>query len=62
MNNITGAKLKIYGTHVGISIGEDGPSQMALEDLSMFSSLLNFVVLYPSDGVSAANALKLMVE
>lgn len=47
---------------MGISIGEDGPSQMALEDLSMFSSLLNFVVLYPSDGVSAANALKLMVE
>ena len=44
--------LKITGSHAGVSIGEDGPSQMALEDLAMARSLLDCVVLYPSDGVS----------
>ncbi|MEI6532522.1 MAG: transketolase [Candidatus Roizmanbacteria bacterium] len=46
------ANIKIVGTHAGISIGEDGPSQMALEDLAIFRSLVNSVVLYPSDATS----------
>jgi transketolase len=44
--------VKIVGTHSGISIGEDGPSQMSLEDLSLACSLPGFVVLAPADEVS----------
>ena len=47
------AHLIICGSHAGVSIGEDGPSQMALEDLAMMRSILGAVVLYPSDGPSA---------
>jgi transketolase len=45
--------VKLVGSHAGVSIGEDGPSQMALEDLSMATAQPNFVVLYPSDAVAA---------
>lgn len=45
--------LRLCGSHCGVSIGEDGPSQMALEDLAMMRSIPNSIVLYPSDGVSA---------
>ncbi len=45
--------IKFVGSHAGVSIGEDGASQMALEDLAMFRSLLDSVVLYPSDAVSS---------
>jgi transketolase len=45
--------IKLAGTHAGISIGEDGPSQMALEDLAMCTAEPNFTVLYPCDAVSA---------
>jgi transketolase len=44
--------VKIVGTHCGISIGEDGPSQMAVEDLGLACSLPGFVVLSPADEVS----------
>ncbi len=44
--------IKFVGSHAGVSIGEDGPSQMALEDIAMFRAILNSVVLYPSDAVS----------
>src|SRR5438270_4503946 len=44
--------LKVVGTHSGISIGEDGPSQMSIEDLSLACALPNFVVLCPADEVS----------
>jgi transketolase len=44
--------LKVVGTHSGISIGEDGPSQMSIEDLSLACSLAGFVVLSPADDVS----------
>jgi transketolase len=44
--------LKAVGTHSGISIGEDGPSQMSIEDLSLACSLAGFVVLSPSDDIS----------
>src|SRR5215467_14389810 len=44
--------LKVVGTHSGISIGEDGPSQMSIEDLGLASSLPGFTVLSPADEVS----------
>ncbi len=47
------ANIKYCGSHAGVSIGEDGSSQMGLEDIAMFRSLLGSVVLYPSDAVSA---------
>jgi transketolase len=53
MSQYSGPNIKFCGSHAGVSIGEDGPSQMGLEDISMFRSLLNSVVLYPSDAVSA---------
>jgi len=53
MSAISQANIKYVGSHCGISIGEDGPSQMGLEDLSMFRSVPNAVVLYPSDAVAA---------
>src|SRR5271166_6250784 len=46
--------LKAVGTHSGISIGEDGPSQMSIEDLSLACSLPGFVVLSPADEVAMA--------
>ena len=46
---ISQAKLCINGSHAGVSIGPDGPSQMALEDLAEFRALGGSVVLYPSD-------------
>jgi transketolase len=45
--------LVLVGSHAGVSIGEDGPSQMALEDLAMMRALTASTVLYPSDAVSA---------
>jgi transketolase len=46
------ANIKFVGSHAGVSIGEDGPSQMGLEDIAMFRTLLHGVVLHPSDAVS----------
>ena len=48
---ISTANLKLVGSHVGVSIGEDGPSQMGLEDIAMMRAVINSVVLYPSDAV-----------
>jgi len=47
------ANIKVCGSHVGVSIGEDGPSQMGLEDLAIFRPIPGCVVLYPSDAVSS---------
>lgn len=57
MAALSGLKVKFIGTHAGISIGEDGPSQMALEDIASFSTLPKGAVLYPSDAVSAYNCI-----
>ena len=54
MGGIGNVNVKLAGSHAGISIGEDGPSQMALEDLAMMRAVPECVVLYPCDGVSAA--------
>jgi transketolase len=53
MASYSRANLKIAGSHAGVSIGEDGPSQMGLEDLALFRAIFGSVVLYPCDGVSA---------
>jgi transketolase len=52
MASYSRANLKIAGSHAGVSIGEDGPSQMGLEDLALFRAIFGSVVLYPCDGVS----------
>ena len=52
MGQYSDANIKFAGSHAGVSIGEDGPSQMGLEDIAMFRAILNSVVLYPSDAVS----------
>lgn len=52
MSQYSNSNIKFVGSHAGISIGEDGASQMALEDIAMFRTLLGGVVLYPSDAVS----------
>lgn len=54
------ANVKFVGTHAGISIGEDGGSQMGLEDLSLFRALPHSVVLYPTDAVSTWRAIELV--
>jgi transketolase len=54
--------LKIVGTHSGISIGEDGPSQMSVEDLSLACSLPGFTVISPADEVSMMALVKLAAE
>ena len=52
MSQYSDANIKFVGSHAGVSIGEDGASQMGLEDIAMFRTLLRSVVLYPSDAVS----------
>ncbi len=59
MGGVSGANVKFCGSHAGVSIGEDGPSQMALEDLAIFRSIPGSVVLYPCDAVSTE---RLVVE
>ncbi len=54
--------LKICGSHAGVSIGEDGSSQMGLEDIAMFRAPAGTTVLYPSDAVSANKLVKLMAK
>lgn len=52
MSQYSDANIKFVGSHAGVSIGEDGPSQMGLEDIAMFRTLRESVVLYPCDAVS----------
>ena len=59
---ISQANLKLAGSHVGVSIGEDGPSQMALEDIAMMRAVVGSVVLYPSDAVSTEKLLEQMAQ
>ncbi|HEX6800598.1 MAG TPA: transketolase [Ktedonobacterales bacterium] len=62
MAAISRANIKLCGSHAGVSIGEDGPSQMGLEDLAMMRAVYGSVVLYPSDGNSAARLVKDMYD
>lgn len=52
MGQYSDSNVKFVGSHAGVSIGEDGASQMALEDISMFRAVRDSVVFYPSDAVS----------
>ncbi len=53
MAALSNPNLTICGSHAGVSIGEDGASQMGLEDIALFRSIPNSIILYPSDAVSA---------
>lgn len=56
------ANVRFVGSHCGVSIGKDGPSQMGLEDLAMFRTIPNSLVLYPCDAVSAERLVELMID
>jgi transketolase len=62
MGAISQANIKCVGSHCGVSIGEDGPSQMALEDLAMFRAIPECTVYYPSDAVSMERATELAAQ
>uniref|UniRef100_A0AAX7UWB2 transketolase n=1 Tax=Astatotilapia calliptera TaxID=8154 RepID=A0AAX7UWB2_ASTCA len=59
MAAISESNINLCGSHCGVSIGEDGPSQMGLEDLAMFRAIPAATVFYPSDGVSTEKAVEL---
>ena len=60
MGAISGANLRLAGSHAGVEIGADGPSQMALEDLAMMRAVHGSTVLYPADGTSTAALVEAM--
>jgi transketolase len=62
MAAISRANIRLSGSHAGVSIGEDGPSQMALEDLAMMRAVHGSTVLYPSDATSAAALVAAMAD
>ncbi len=62
MAAISRANIRLSGSHAGVSIGEDGPSQMALEDLAMMRAVFGSTVLYPSDANQAAQLVAEMAE
>ncbi|HEX8982928.1 MAG TPA: transketolase [Ktedonobacterales bacterium] len=62
MAAISRANIKLSGSHAGVSIGEDGPSQMALEDLAMMRAVYGSTVLYPSDANQAARLVEEMAD
>jgi transketolase len=59
MSAISQANLKIVGSHAGVHIGQDGPSQMGLEDFAMMRAIPGSVVMYPSDAVSCEKSVEL---
>src|SRR5947209_11716597 len=62
MAAISQADIKLCGSHAGVSIGEDGPSQMALEDLAMMRAVHGSTVLYPSDANQTAKLVAAMAD
>jgi transketolase len=62
MAAISRANIRLVGSHAGVSIGEDGPSQMALEDLSMMRAVFGSTVLYPCDGNQTAQLVAEMAR
>jgi transketolase len=62
MAAISQANIKLCGSHAGISIGQDGPSQMALEDLAMMRAIAGSTVFYPSDAVCAERLVALAAQ
>ncbi len=62
MAAVSQANIRLVGSHAGVSIGEDGPSQMALEDLSMMRAVFGSTVLYPSDANQTAQLVAEMAK
>jgi transketolase len=62
MAAISQADIRLSGSHAGVSIGEDGPSQMALEDLAMMRAVFGSTVLYPCDANQTARLVALMAD
>jgi transketolase len=62
MSGYSFSNIKFCGSHVGVSIGQDGPSQMGLEDMGIFKPIPGCVVLYPCDAFSAEACLESMVR
>lgn len=62
MAAVSRANLRLMGSHAGVAIGEDGPSQMALEDLAMMRAVHGSTVLYPSDANQAAALVRQMAD
>jgi transketolase len=62
MAAISRAQVRLVGSHAGVSIGEDGPSQMGLEDLAMMRSVHGSTVLYPCDGNQTAKLVAQMAD
>jgi len=59
MGVISQTNINVAGSHCGVSIGEDGPSQMGLEDIAMFRTLPGCTIFYPSDAVACERAVEL---
>jgi len=59
MGAISQSNVNFVGSHCGVSIGEDGPSQMGLEDIAMFRSIPGSTIFYPSDAVSTERAVEI---
>jgi transketolase len=62
MAAISRANIRLIGSHAGVSIGEDGPSQMALEDLAAMRAVHGSTVLYPADGNATAALVETMAD
>jgi transketolase len=62
MGQYSGANIKFCGSHAGVSIGEDGASQMGLEDIAIFRAILGSAVLYPCDAMSTERLIERMAE
>src|SRR5438046_4435954 len=62
MAGISQANLRLVGSHAGVAIGQDGPSQMALEDLASMRAIHGSTVLYPSDPNQTAKLTRIMAD
>nr|WP_068886746.1 transketolase [Pedobacter panaciterrae] len=62
MARVSEANIKFVGSHVGVSIGEDGPSQMGLEDIALFGTLPNTIIFQPADAMATTQLTALMVN
>ncbi|TFD39916.1 transketolase [Cryobacterium sp. TMT1-19] len=62
MAGLSEANIRLVGTHAGVEIGQDGPSQMALEDIAAMRAIHTSIVVYPSDAPSTAALVKIMAD
>jgi transketolase len=62
MAGVSQASIRLVGTHAGVEIGQDGPSQMALEDIAAMRAVHTSTVLYPADAPSTAQLVKTMAD